>query len=344
MSEFTKNQLIDRRDFFRRSAGTAATIGIMAHLISRANAADSQRQAKANPWAYDDSRFRRTDPKLIQYQETGRFKVGRQSPRCLASNKAGQLLIGGTNFVSRCTLDGAQLSEIQFREDVRCVKEADDGLVYVGLKERVEVYDANGQRRSAWETPSGKPYFTGLAVNDNELFVADAGNRVVLRYDRTGKLMGRIGAKDREKEILGFIVPSPFFDVEFGGDGLLRVTNPGRHRVELYTPKGDLEGFWGQPGAAIENFCGCCNPINLALLADGSVVTVEKGIPRVKIYSAEGVFESVVAGAESFVENAEACGPQDCTVGGLDAATDLQGRVYVLDLVAANVCVFVRKK
>lgn len=334
MSELSKNRLVNRRDFFRRTAGTAATAGLGASLISRASAASAQ---KTNPWAYDDSLFRRTDPKLIQFDETRRFSSLRSAPRCLAMGQDGNLLIGAGKFLTRYSVEGSQLKEIRLSDEVRCVKQAIDGLIYVGLRERVEVYDADFQPRGAWEKAPGKPYFTGLAVNGDNVFVADAGNRVVLRYDRTGKLNLRIGAKDKDKNIPGFIVPSPFFDLEIAPDGLLRVGNPGRHRVETYTPDGDFEGFWGQPGAAIANFCGCCNPINLAILSDGRMVTVEKGIPRVKVYSAEGAFESVVAGAESFVENAAACGPQDCTVGGLDAMADNQGRVYVLDFVAANV-------
>ena len=132
-------------------------------------------------------------------------------------------------------------------------------------------------------------------------------------------------------------MPSPFFDVEVAADGLLRVTNPGRHCVEAYTFDGDLEFSWGKGGAAIESFCGCCNPINLALLRDGRVVTFEKGIPRVKIYNAQGAFELVVSGAETFAENAKICGPNDCTLGGLDGVVDSRGRVFILDLVAANI-------
>lgn len=339
MSELSRNQLLNRRNFFKRTAGTAATAGLGAAWLSRENAA-AQSSAKTNPWAYDDSIFRRTDPKLIQYEETNRFQCPRPNPRCIALDKEGQLLIGAGKFVTRCTSEGGQLAEIKLTAEVRCVKEAEDGLSYVGLREHVEVYGSDGQLRKSWDKPAGKPYFTGLAVSKNEVFVADAGNRVVLRYDRVGKLIGRIGVKDKDRNIPGFIVPSPFFDVEPASDGLLRVTNPGRHRIESFTADGDLEGFWGKPGAAIENFCGCCNPINLTMLTDGRVVTVEKGIPRVKVYSANGNFESVVAGAESFIENAAACGPQDCTVGGLDAVADKQGRVYVLDLVAANVRVF----
>jgi hypothetical protein len=132
--------------------------------------------------------------------------------------------------------------------------------------------------------------------------------------------------------------------VTIGSDGLLRATNPGRHRVELYTPDGDLELAWGQPGAAIENFCGCCNPTDIALLPNGRTVTFEKGIPRVKVYSDTGDFECVVAGPESFAENAKVCGPNDCTLGGMDGAVDAEGRVLILDFVTGTVRVMQRKE
>jgi hypothetical protein len=195
-----------------------------------------------------------------------------------------------------------------------------------------------------WDSPGSRAYFTGIAADANQVYVADAGNRIVHRYDRSGKYLNRIGAKDRSRDIPGFIVPSPFFSVATGSDGLVRVTNPGRHRVELYTPAGDLELAWGRPGAAIENFCGCCNPIDLALLPEGRTVTFEKGIPRVKVFSAVGEFESVVAGPESFAENARLCGPNDCTRGGMDGVTDAAGRVFILDLVTAQVRVMEPKQ
>jgi hypothetical protein len=72
-------------------------------------------------------------------------------------------------------------------------------------------------------------------------------------------------------------------------------------------------------------------------MSDGRIVTFEKGIPRVKVYNSHGQFESVVAGSESFVENAKICGPNDCTLGGLDGVVDSKGRIHILDLVSANV-------
>jgi len=155
--------------------------------------------------------------------------------------------------------------------------------------------------------------------------------------------MGRIGEKNRERNVPGLIVPSPYLDVAIGQDNLLRVNNPGRHCVEVYTLASDLELSWGKPSAAIEGFCGCCNPIGLTLLPDGACITCEKGLPRVKVYSAERNFDSVVAGPESFTENARAHDLSDCTVGGLDAAADSQGRIYVLDLITSDVRVMKRK-
>ena len=107
---------------------------------------------------------------------------------------------------------------------------------------------------------------------------------------------GRIGEKNQERSIPGFIVPSPFFDVKLGDDGLIRVTNPGRHQIETYTTAGEFVSAWGQASAALEGFCGCCNPIHLVLLPNGRTVTCEKGLPRVKVYGPGGAFECVVAG------------------------------------------------
>lgn len=343
MSELSRNQLVTRRNFIQRAADAAKVAGLGAALGTLGRRAPAA-SGTANPWAYDDSLYRRTDPKLVRYHEVGRFRSTRPSPRCLAMSKDQRLFIGAGKYLTEYGLDGAQLSEIALAAEPRCVSVADDNAIYIGLRDHLEVYSRRGEQRGVWETRGEKAYFTGVAVSQTDVFVADAGSRVVLRYDRSGKLKGCIGEKKSGSDQTGFIVPSPFFDVQLGHDGLLRVTNPGRHRVETYTCDGDLEYAWGSPGAAIENFCGCCNPIHLALLEGGRIVTFEKGIPRVKVLAEDGKLESVVAGAESFVENSKVCGPNDCTLGGLSGAADAKGRIYALDLVTADVRVMEHNK
>jgi hypothetical protein len=140
-------------------------------------------------------------------------------------------------------------------------------------------------------------------------------------------------------------VPSPFLCVRIAPDGLLRVTNPGRHRIEAYTFDGDIELSWGKPSMAIEGFCGCCNPVNFDMLADGRYVTCEKGLPRVKIYDADGKFESVVVGPERFGRDLKACaeGLSGCQDRGLGVAVDSRGRVFVLDVYSGEVLVMAEK-
>ena len=72
--------------------------------------------------------------------------------------------------------------------------------------------------------------------------------------------------------------------------------------------------------------------MNFAILPDSRFVTCEKGIPRVKVYSADGVFESVVAGAELFAQSEVVIAP--------DVAVDSRGRIMVLDQVGKAVRIF----
>lgn len=324
--------LSSRREFFGQTAGVMAILGTIA--TQRAGAAE---KATKNPFAYDVSHLQNTDPKLIAYEEAGRWKAPHAEAKRIATGPGEMLYVCSGNYLTMCARSGEPGVEIAVAEPTRCCAVAQDGTIYLGLRDHVEVYDSKAGRKAVWESPGKKPWLTGVAVSENEVFVADAGNRVVLRYDKTGKLIGRIGEKDKERNIPGFIIPSPFFDVEIARDGLLRVNNPGRHRMELYTTDGDFEGSWGVTTMGITGFCGCCNPINFALLPDGKYVTCEKGLPRVKVYTATGEFESVVAGVETFSENARACGPSDCTAGGLDAAVDSQGRIFILDIVTGDV-------
>jgi hypothetical protein len=332
-------ELFDRREFFGVVTKTAAILGLAG--AARAGAAE---QGTANPFAYDISRFQKTDPKLISYAEAARWPVPRKDARRLAIGPDGRIYVCAGNYISRLSRTGQAGMELALSGPACCVAVAADGTIFAGLRDHIEVFDARGARTARWDAPDPKTWLTGLAAGAKDVFAADAGKLVVLRYDRTGKIIGRIGQKDAARNVPGFIVPSPFLDVILHPDGLLRVNNTGRHQVEAYTFDGDLEAAWGKSTAAIEGFCGCCNPIALTALADGRIVTCEKGIPRVKIYSATGEFESVVAGAESFPENAVACNDlNDCIHGGIDAAVDADGRICILDLVAGNVRVMKQK-
>jgi len=286
------------------------------------------------------------DPNLFLYEQAGEpIRTGFASARAIAVDSKDAIYVAGDEAVRVFSASGVLQGEIALAAAPRCITVGDDGKVYIGMKEHVEVYGGDGKRVAAWASVGSDSVLTSIAVYRDNVFVADAGNRVVLRFDREGRLVKRIGERDSERNIDGFVVPSAYFDVGVGSDGLLRVVDPGRLRIEAYTFEGDLEFWWGGFSSGIEGFTGCCNPVNFAMLADDSFVTCEKGIVRVKVYDSRGVFVGVVAGPEQLVRGGKAhiCEvPAECQSGGFDVAVDSKGRVLVLDTIKGIVRIFIK--
>jgi hypothetical protein len=288
------------------------------------------------------------DPNFVLYAQAGPpVKTGFQQSRAVAVDASGRMYVAGDRAIRILNNTGDAERVIKLAGEPRCVTLADDGKIYVGLQEHVEVFDAQGQRLASWDSLGEGTVLTSIARHKDDIFVADAGHRIVLHYDIAGKLVKRIGAKDPDRNIPGFIIPSPYFDLAVSRDGLLRVVNPGRHRIEAYTFDGDLEFWWGKSSVDIDGFCGCCNPVNFALLPDGGFVTAEKGLTRVKVYNSDGAFVGVVAGPDQLGKSGplRVCdSPEQCQRGGLDVAAGADGRVYVLDTAENVIRVFHRKE
>jgi len=348
------NAPLDRRAFFRYGL-LAGAVALTERVLTRRGAATcdtargvctacpglpdcelpqalSAREAGAAPGTTSDAGG--------SYSLVRRIPGGKEPARAVEFGPGGWLWLAVGNTLARLSETGEREGEIGFDAPLRCVAVGGDGMLYAGLRDRIVVCSAEGQRRATWTIPGSRPWLTGLAVDDQMLYAADAGNRIVHRFDRSGRLLGQIGAKDPTRDTPGFVIPSPYFTVRLHPDGLLRVNNPGRHRVEAYTPEGDFAGAWGVASAAPGGFCGCCNPVGLALLPDGRIVTCEKGLPRVKIFSSDGVFESVAAPSAAFPEAARAgagVADLDASLAGLAVATDARGRIAVLDHVTGSI-------
>ena len=329
---------ITRREFISKSAKGVGLVGL--GLSASGLLAD---RVSANSPGYDLDKLSIIDPALIKYKEAGKIQPGFRSLHAVAVGPEDQIYVAADSGVQVFDSDAVRLSQTRLSASPRCLTITEDGTVYVGMRDRVEVYDPSGERKASWDGLGRNAVLTSIAVSEGEVFVADAGNRVILRYDVSGKPVRRIGERDTSRNIPGFVVPSPYFDLAVSADGLLRVANPGEHRVEAYTFDGDFEFSWGNPSMAVDGFCGCCNPVNFAILPDGRFVTCEKGLPRIKVYKADGNFESVVAGPKDFAKNAQSCTlgeVSDCQTGGMDIAVDSKGRVIVMDPVEKAVRIF----
>ncbi len=297
---------------------------------------------------YEVDELARIDPNLIIYEESAKpIKTGFANTHSIAVDSKDSVYVAGDKAIRIFTRSGDRLGEIKLNDTPRCLTITANGTIYTGMKDHVEVYDAQGKQKASWDGLGQNAILTSIATTEDNVLVADAGNRIVIRYDIEGSIINKIGRRDTFNNIPGFVIPSPYFDLVIPKDGLLRVVNPGRLRIEAYTLDGDIEFWWGSPTAAIEGFCGCCNPVNIAVLPDGGFVTCEKGLVRIKIYNSEGSFVGVVAGPEQFGAGgtSKICMvPEECQTAGFDVAVDSEGRVFVLDTVDNIVKVFSRVK
>ncbi len=325
----------------------AAAMVCAAVILLRMDTTGTKGSGLGPEFDYDLERYRVTDPELILYERTGRMPTGFDQVYGIAVGQDDRIYVAGDQAVRSFDREGNPLSEVKLPARPRALAVAQDGALYVCTTARVRAYDTEGAETAAWEPLGDSAVLTCVAVYRDNVFLADAGNRVVLRYDRAGRLIRRIGERNDQRNIPGFTIPSPYFDLAISPDGLLRVVNPGRLRVEAYTFDGDLELSWGQASTGIEGFCGCCNPAHIAILPDGSFVTSEKGLTRVKVYDPDGVFQGVVAGPEVFAKPGQkrlVGAAPDSASKGLDVAADSAGRVLVLEESAREVWIFTRSK
>jgi len=283
--------------------------------------------------------LRKTDPKLIKYQEVGTIKTGFMDARGIAVGPDNHVYAVGDRKIRVFGLDGSLKSEIPLKGNAECVAVDNDGTIYTGLLDHVELFLKDGSPSAVWESLGPRAFITSIAVTTSDVFVADAGGRVVLRYDKSGAVVKRIGEKDEARNVPGLVIPSHHCDVAMAPDGLLRVVNPGRHRIEAYTLDGDLEQSWGRSAAGPDGFPGCCNPTDIAILANGDVVASDKGLFRVKSYRTDGEFIGMVAGTESF-EDLFVKGDND-NFAGIDLAV-LGDRILVLDPSTGTVRIYAR--
>jgi hypothetical protein len=282
---------------------------------------ENSKKNQENPFEYNIENFKRSDSSLFHYAEVGQIPVELPNVYGIAIRPDDRIYVSGDSSILVFNKEGSVESIIKTGKTVYCLAFDANRDLYLGMIDHIEVYNDKGLKKSQWKSLGENAIITSIAISNQYVFIADAGNRVIWKFDEKGNLQGKIGEKDEAKDIPGFIIPSPYFDVAVDPDGFLWAANTGRHSLENYTTQGNLRSSWGEFSMEIDGFCGCCNPSHFMVLEDGSFVTSEKGIPRVKVYNRLGNLVSIVAGAIQFDEG---------TVG-LDLAEDSAQRIYVLD-------------
>jgi hypothetical protein len=312
----------------------AGALGVAGYLLLTLDTTGEAHRGVGRDLRFDHAALLEVDPALVTYEEAGRIALNLESPRGLAIGPDGRLVVAGDRAVALYGADGARVGSFEVGGEAMAVDVAPDGAIFVATGDHVEVFGADGSREAVWKSAGPEARLVSVAAGTEDVFAADAVGRVALRYDRAGNLVGRIdGTAGAGTD--GFLLRNnEFFEVALGEGETFHVANPGLLRVEQRRYDGTPVTWWGESSTRIEGFAGCCNPAHFARLPDGRFVTSEKGLPRVKVYSPQGAFESVVAPPKTFEEGTE----------GLDLAVDAAGRVYVLDPLSQVVRVYVEKE
>lgn len=303
-------------------------------LISKDFIGNKAGKNTENPYKYDVSEFRKVDSTAILFREAGTFPVNAENLKGIKAS-GDQILVVTEKLLLKYDYPGNELLRIDMPDTANCLTVAANKEIWVGTRHAVLVFDQDGNLLKRWNSFGDRSLVTSLAVLGETVYVADAGNRVVYQCDANGKILSRIGEKDAQKEIPGYVIPSPFFDLALDDNNYLWVVNPGRHSFENYNPDGSMRTSWGETTFKIHGFSGCCNPAYMAIMDDNSFITSEKGMPRIKLYGQHGEFLGVVASPEMFDHDSNLAPA---------IAVDADHRVLALDMERKQVRIFERKE
>ena len=298
-------------------------------------------------WRGDDQpalRGRGLEPELevaeamIGYDEmpAAAFSIAMSPGHDLAVDAQGRVAVAGGDGVRVFASDGRTLRHLLAGETAFAVAWGDDGeRLYIATQQRLMAFADADSPLWTWQPPRERAFLLSIACAGDDVFVSDNGDHprgLIWHLDRDGALRGHLGAAQADYEGLkvATVDPRHFLALALlpdGGD--LIVANQGRLRLERFARDGGLQGVIGGPAGrrSFEDhaaFVGCCNPIALAVLDDGGVVTAEKGsrFARVKIIEVDGSLRCYVAPPAAFAGR---------KLGPMALAVDGAGRILLID-------------
>ncbi len=286
--------------------------------------------ATANPYDLQLDSIGKIAPELYCGYSAEKIAIPLQRSKAITVDTLNTMYISGDNRIIGVSSDGRLVNDFATPATATALAVNKIGQLVAAFETHVSLYATDGTLLLQWPDFNKKSYITSLAVSNNRVFLADADDALVYEFTMEGGFIRTYGTKEDKEAVTTFILPSYFFDLALAPDQSLWVTNNGKHKVVNFQADGSLRSSWGETSAAVHGFSGCCNPSHLAILNDGSFITAEKGIVRIKKYTADGKFECAVAGPEHFKKGAL----------GLDVVINSDQKILVLEPDAALVHIF----
>jgi hypothetical protein len=276
----------------------------------------------------DYTLLKKIDSSLLGYTRVKIIETNLKDLSGIAVDENQTIYVCGNRLVAVFDSTGRRTNRFSTDTAANCIALNGNDL-YLGMGPQIAHYKSFGKRISVWKTSNTPGFITSIAINGNHVYAADAISKRILKYTTEGNFVQEIGRKDSLTSSPGFIIPSLYFDIAFGAFNDLWAVNPGKLSVENFTPSGHMQSAWGKVSSANNGFTGCCNPAHMSILPDGSFVTYEKGIDKIKVFDPTGSFLCLVGGAGSFKGNA------DFQLGNISLVKDMaagnDGNIYVLD-------------
>jgi hypothetical protein len=276
----------------------------------------------------DYTGLKQMDTALIGYRRIRIIETGLKDLSGIAIDDRFRIFVCGNQQVAVFDTTGIRTGGFKIDTIASCIALSGSDL-YIGIGPRVSNYSYEGVKSADFKAYNSEGYITSVSKNGDFVYAADAINKIVLKYTNDGTLIQEIGRKDSLTGSSGFVLPSLYFDIAFGSFNDLWVVNTGMLRLENFTTSGNLQSVWETASPGNNGFIGCCNPVHIAILPNGSFVTYEKGIDMIKVFDPTGQLHCLVAGAGSFKGNADYLLGNNNLV--KDLVTDTNGHIYILD-------------
>lgn len=321
---------LSRRDALKAGAAGAGLVALGLPMLG--GCGDSGGSDVPASYRYDVGDAATIDPARLTWRQVHVWpsKVTGWVDAALMADGRSLALAGGSAVHWLDLPDESLPGKWRLPAEATALAAAGDGLL-IAMHDRLERW-VNEAPEQTWPSLGERAHITSIAIDGDDIYVADAGNRQVVRYR----------GRDEVWRAGDFVVPSPYFDVAVR-DGALWVANTGRHKLERFDATGERVESFGETGMALDRFCGCCNPCHFTILPDGRFVTAEKGLNRVKVLSPTGDLVGVVCGAEQLGINVDQpiCATPECSgpAGPIPVAAS-DGRLIVAHPVTGRIHLF----
>lgn len=286
-----------------------------------------------NAKRYDEGSLHYVHPDLIHYKQSHVHHIEAKELSALTVDSKGTVYVVADSALWMFTSELKKMNRFEQEVNYTCITTKVDKLI-TGFENKVYIINKKGQEERVIQKEEFGDINSIVAKGDS-LFLADRLHKVIWKYNLKTNELTSFGSQEKDKKN-GMVIPGPHFDLALSEDGLIYASNPGRHQVNGYTETGKLDVVFGRPSFKHEGFCGCCNPVALALTPEGNFVTSEKGIARVKVLNKNGDLLGIVAAPKDFKKSKHSYIK--------DIAIDQQGRVFLLEPMTNKLYCYEKKK